>query len=1551
MSTSGPSASGLPVAIVGIGCRFPGGICDPATFWKFLAAGRDAIAEIPRSRMDLDHYFDARPATPGRIMTRWGGFLENIDSFDPFFFGISPREAERLDPQQRLILETAWEALEDAGQDVTALNGSLAGVFIGQWLSDFESRLFADPEAVDFYMTTGSGRYATSGRLSYLLGLRGPSLTVDTACSSSLVAVHMAVRSIRTGESTLALAGGVNTILQPHISVAYSQSRMMAPDGRCKFGDAAGDGYVRSEGAGLIVLKSLARAQADGDRIYAVIRGSAINNDGQSSGSMGTPSRLGQEELLRAAYRDANVSPGEVAYVEAHGTGTRAGDPVELGALSAVLSEGRAPGRRARVGSVKTNFGHTEGAAGIAGLMKAALSLHHQAIPASLHCKQLNPTVPWAQIPIEIARSHEQWKSGGQRRFAGVSAFGIAGTNAHIVLEEAEHVPPVKGRELDTAPQLLPLSARSPAGLRALASRYSELLTANASVPIADLCWNAATRRTALEHRAAFVGTSSTGLAEAVAAYASGGPAAAQGAWSDKAPPRIAFVVPGQGAQWTGMARGLAAREPVFRDALNRCDAAARRYADWEGVTPSIVEQLHLDPDAPGYRLDRIDVIQPVLIAMAIAYAHWLESLGVRPDAVVGHSMGEVGAAYLAGVLDLDQAMRIICRRSALMRRTSGQGAMAMVELSLVEAEARLAGREARVSVAVSNSPRSSVISGDPAAVKEIVADCERDGIFCRFVKVDVASHSPQMDGPAADLVAELQGLAPRDATVPLYSTVLARNAAGAELDAAYWGRNMRQPVRFTAAVSQLLEDGIVIFVELGPHAVLTPAVQQTAGSLGSKNIVTIACGRRAEPEQATACAALANLWAAGVALAWQQLMPGGGSHVSLPTYPWQRERFWLDAAELIPAAQAGKRPPNAAQVDEEALGWLYNLSWEAGEPFASAAGVDRSEARWLIIATDASMAAALAARAASAAVRHHVLVTSESLPQAVGRTLRESASSDGFTALITLVPDNDSAPFLPVEILQAVLGAGPAVQPRLWFLTRGGQQVAAGANERVVVAQAAVWGTGRVIAIEHPDLWGGLADMDPAASVEQSATTLATHLLAADGEDQVAFRDGKRFCLRLLRHASNGRQAPFEWRADAAYLITGGLGGIGLIIARTLLEQGARRLVLTGRTALPPREQWASVDAATAEGRRIAAVRALEAAGAAVHTACVDVADEAQVRAFLERYRAEAWPPIRGVVHAAGSFDNQLASSMDARGFDAVVAPKLRGAQILDRLLPDLDLFVLFSSTGAFLAQPGQANYAAANAGLDALALDRRSRGLPAQSVAWGVWRDTGLVKGEAAARNVAEMERQGIQSFAPERGAALFAWLCGRAVTTPVVLPISWAAFQRARGGRDIPLYREVLGGGGTDGAAAGAEFGQRLAKAASGERRQLLDDVVRAAVGSVLGIAPARIDPRKVLGSMGLGSLGAMELRNRLEATLGRSLSATLAWNYPTVEALVTHLAGEAAVVKSAPATPAVGLAPVAAGSASDELKRALTQVAGLSDEEALLALRRPRSRGDR
>ena len=905
------AGAGAPIAIVGIGCRFPGNITDAESFWRVLIDGTDAISEIPVDRFDVAKYYHATPGLRGSIVSKLGGFVaQRLDEFDAPFFGISRSYADRLDPQQRLLLESSWEAMEDAGLDIVGLQGSTTGVFVGQWVSDFENRLFSDTSRIDFQMTMGTGRYAAAGRVSYVFGFRGPSLSIDAACSSGLASVHLAVRSLRSGDCSVALAGGVNMILQPHIHLAYSASKLLSPDGRCRFGDANGKGYVRAEGVGVVVLKPLADALAAGDRVYAVIRGSAVNNDGDSSGAMGRPSRIGQEELLRSALRDGGVHASQLGYVEAHGTGTPAGDPVEVGALSTVLAEGRPAGAaKTWIGSVKTNFGHTEAAAGVAGLIKAALMVQRGMIPPSLHFTTPNPAVAWDDAPVAVATTLMPWPMHNGKRYAGVSSYGIGGTNAHVVLESA---PPVVSTDaaqeaISDAPLLLlPLSARSNDALRALALRYAARLDGLDAVATAAVCRNAATRRSALSHRAAFVANAAPELRDSLRAFAAGAPATAEGVVHDVTPRRVAFVVPGQGAQWVGMARELAARESVFRAALEACDIAARAYAPW-----SLLEQLHLETTDPRYVGDRIDVIQPTLVALAIAYAAWLRSRGLEPDSVVGHSLGEVGAAAIAGAFDIPTAIRIICLRSALLQRTSGQGGMAVVELSRAETEVRLSGFESRVSVAVTNGPQSTVISGDPDAIQHILSALERDGVFGRAVNVDVASHSPQMDSLVPELVSSLADLAPGRTSVPLYSSVLAMPVDGMSLRAEYWGRNLREPVRFGETVERLLEDGMTAFVELGPHRVLTHSIGQTARAANASH-VAVASGDKASGEQRAAYSVFATLWVAGVRIDWPRVMPWGGEVVALPFYPWQRERYWYDGA----ASRRARRASSPARID-----------------------------------------------------------------------------------------------------------------------------------------------------------------------------------------------------------------------------------------------------------------------------------------------------------------------------------------------------------------------------------------------------------------------------------------------------------------------------------------------------------------------------------------------------------------------------------------------------------------------------------------------------------
>ncbi|MFI0942731.1 type I polyketide synthase [Streptomyces sp. NPDC021020] len=906
-----------PIAVIGMSGRFAGA-ADPASLWHLLRSGSDAITEIPFGRYDVGPLYDPRPRVPGRTVSRWGGFVEGIAEFDADFFGISPKEADRMDPQQRMLLEVAYEALEDAGQPLEALAGSDAGVFVGQLGGDYWHMQYQDRDRLDLYSMTGSAsRAITSGRLSYAFDLRGPSFTVDTACSSALVAVHNAMQALRLGECGLALAGGVNLVLLPEEGVVYSGAGMLARDGRCKFGDASGDGFVRSDGVGTVVLKSLSRALADGDRVRAVLRGSAVGNDGRSSGYLVTPGADGQREVVRRAYENAGVDPADVDYVEAHGTGTVAGDPVELEALGDVLGAGRPADRPALVGSVKTNIGHAEAAAGIAGLIKAVLCLEHGEVPPSLHLHDPNPAVPWDRLPVSVPTAVTPLPDRGRPALAGVSSFGFSGTNAHLVLEAAPSGRPGDAPKSER-PELLTLSARSPEALIDLAASYAGHLTTGAgrSQQLHDLCHSAATRRSTLDARLALPVTSREQAAEALRAFAQGEdePDLSFTDYVESGTvKRIAFVFPGQGSQWVGMGRELLDTEPVFADAMRACDTAIKNETGW-----SVIDLLR---SGPAERFKELDVIQPTLWAMEIALAAFWRSWGVEPDVVIGHSMGESAAAYVAGALTLEDAAAVICRRSRLAKRLTGRGTMAWVALPADEAAAALAGHEDSVAVAAANSPTSTLLSGDGEALTAVLAALEARGVVTRWVKVDFASHCPQMDALREDLLSELKDLAPRPSAVAIHSTLLGEVVDGAGMDAAYWARNIREPVDFVGAVRHQIGLGDTVFIEVSPHPLLVNGIKETGRSVG-RETVAVGSLRREDGERTAMLAAAGALWTCGALLA-PALFAGTGRHVDLPHYPWQRTTHWLPDAP-IPAAGSAEAPgpaPAAAQPRHPLLG------------------------------------------------------------------------------------------------------------------------------------------------------------------------------------------------------------------------------------------------------------------------------------------------------------------------------------------------------------------------------------------------------------------------------------------------------------------------------------------------------------------------------------------------------------------------------------------------------------------------------------------------------
>jgi len=904
------------IAIVGLGCRLPGGVDGPEAFWRLLRDGVDAIGAIPANRWDVDAFYDPDPGVPGKMSQRLGGFLAGVDRFDPQFFGIAPREAASMDPQQRLLLEVAWEALEHAGQAPARLVGSPTGVFVALTTSDYMQVHLSTRglDGLDAYYASGVAHSIASGRISYVLGLEGPSLSIDTACSSSLVAIHLAAQSLRSGESTLALAGGVNLMLSPENSITLSKYQMLAPDGRCKFGDARADGFVRGEGCAMVVLKRLADAVADGDRVLAVISGSAVNQDGASSG-LTAPNGPAQEAVVRAALADARLAPHEVSYVEAHGTGTALGDPIELQALGAVFGPARAAGEPLVVGSVKTNLGHLEATAGIAGLIKLVLMLQHGAIPASLHFATPSPHIPWDELPVRVPTALEPWATGG-KRVAGVSSFGFSGTNAHVIVEAA---PPVKGPHAEAVPaglaaherplQLLALSAKSEPALRELAAAYAQLLAAAPQPELADVAYTAGSGRSHFAHRLAALAADPAAAGEQLAAFARGERAVGLSArHAERAdPPRVAFLFTGQGAQYAGMGRELYATQPVFRAALDRCAAVLSNHLD-----RPLLALLFAEPGSePAQLLDQTAYTQPALVALGFALAELWRSWGVEPAALLGHSVGEYTAAILAGVLSLEDGLALVAARGRLMQRLPAGGAMAAIFAAPALVEQAIAAYGGAVSVAAYNGPEHTVVSGPAAAIQALVEQFVGAGVRAQRLNVSHAFHSPLLD-PMLDALEQAASAVALGVPRMRLLSNLTGGPVGAEMTKpAYWRCHAREPVRFAQGVEQLARLGCELFIEIGPHPTLLGMAQAALPPEAGLWLPSLRRGRDAWQQLLES---LAGAYTSGVNIDWAGFdLPYTRRKLALPTYPFQRERYWVAprrGATLAPRRAAGSEHP-----------------------------------------------------------------------------------------------------------------------------------------------------------------------------------------------------------------------------------------------------------------------------------------------------------------------------------------------------------------------------------------------------------------------------------------------------------------------------------------------------------------------------------------------------------------------------------------------------------------------------------------------------------------
>jgi acyl transferase domain-containing protein len=906
-----PSAavsSAEPIAIIGMACRYPGGVVTPDQLWQLVASGTDAITPWPANRgWSTGDLYHPDPDHPGTTYTTHGGFLHDADQFDPAFFGISPREATAMDPQQRLLLETSWEALEHARIPPDTLRHTKTGVFTGVMYHDYATRMREIPAEFEGYLTNGSAGSVASGRVAYTFGFEGPAVTVDTACSSSLVAIHLAAQALRGGDCHLALAGGATVMATPGMFTEFSRQRGLAPDGRIKAFAGAADGTAWAEGAGVLLLERLSDARRNGHLVLALIRGTAVNNDGASNG-LTAPSGPSQQRVIRQALASAGLAPSDVDVVEGHGTGTTLGDPIEANALLATYGRDRPEGRPLWLGSLKSNIGHSAAAAGVGGVIKMVQALRHGQLPPTLHVDEPTPHADWAAGAVRLLTEARPWPDQGTPRRAGVSAFGISGTNAHLIIEQPPPAPAAAGTPPPaTSPLPFLLSARTPAALRDQAARLSALVAADPEPCLASIAHSLLTTRSAFGHRAAVIAADRAGLLGGLEAAAGGEPAERVVLGAAGRPPQAVFVFPGQGPQWAGMAAGLLDASPAFAEHVAASAAALAPHTGWD-----LAGVLRGDPAAPA--LDRVDVVQPALWAVMASLAHLWRSHGVEPHAVIGHSQGEVAAAYVAGALSLEDAARIVAVRSRILAALAVPGGMLAVSAAPGHARDLIALGGGALSVAAVNGPASVVISGDPAALDQLAASCAAAGIRTRRIPVSYASHSSHVEPLRDAVLAALDGISPRPAAVPLLSTVTGGLLDTTTMTPGYWYANLRQTVRFQDAVRAAAGHGTAAFIEMSPHPALTTATLDTLEAMGIDDPVVTGTLRRDHGGLDQFRTALASAAVRGVPVDWSPAFAGTNpQRTDLPVYPFQRQRYWLDAdspgTTVLAGASAASMP------------------------------------------------------------------------------------------------------------------------------------------------------------------------------------------------------------------------------------------------------------------------------------------------------------------------------------------------------------------------------------------------------------------------------------------------------------------------------------------------------------------------------------------------------------------------------------------------------------------------------------------------------------------
>lgn len=1840
-----------PIAIIGMACRFPGGANNPEQFWQLLQDGIDAVTEVPANRWAAEDYYSADPQAPGKMYTTCGGFLNTpVDSFDADFFGISPKEARAMDPQHRLLLEIGWEALEHAYLVPSTLKNSRTGVYVGMSSDDYarSHRHSGRPGTIDAYAITGSTFSTAVGRLSYSLGLQGPCMALDTACSSSLVALHLACRSLQIGESDLTLAGGVNLMLSPELHICFSKLQAISPDGKCKTFDASANGYVRGEGCGMVVLKRLKDAVRDGNHILALVKGSAINQDGKTNG-LAAPNGNAQQAVIREALADAGIQPAAVDYVEAHGTGTILGDPIEVEALGAVQGTERL--EPLRLGAVKTNIGHLEPAAGMAGLIKILLSLSHEELPQNIHFQRPNPHIAWDNLQLRVLSEKSAWHRSTRPRIAGLSSFGFSGTNAHVIIEEAPQPEPRTVGQKQHA-YLLNLSARSEPALRALVSEYLRVLshheTESASADyLGDLCYSASVGRTHWPQRLSVVCLDQTDLRSKLADFIQGqeNTDLSTGQHEETAPD-IAFLFTGQGSQYPDMGHALYQSQAVFKQAIDRCDTLLQPL-----LNRSLRDLLF---NAEADVLNQTAYTQPALFALEYALYELWSSWGVRPAALMGHSVGEYVAACVAGVFSLEDGLKLIAERSRLMQALPAGGSMAAVFAPESRINAAMAAYRERISIAAYNGPEQLVISGDEDAVRAVCAALDKEDVQTKILAVSHAFHSQRMEPMLAEfeLIAKQVFFSPP--RIKLISNVTGAIIGADIATADYWLEHIRRPVAFAAGMATLKDAGMRLFVEIGPQ----PTLLGLGRHCIAEDATWLPSLRQNVPEQQQLARALAGLYVKGVQVDWSAVYADQACRwTDLPTYPFQRKRFWLEApapektvhklsspslahplldrmirsplldstlfetrfgeAELPVLKDHhifGKTVVSGACLTSMILGaakqafgegmiQLTELMFHQALAIANGGArsvhlalkpLDNGSASFRLVSLEADNATAEATLHASGNLqvqphsayqsnhpqpsplelwhrfdteipgqtvyeahrRRHIELGSSNQwltsvrlgpSEAIGRLRLPSSDGrpldvDGYllhpglidscygllAAVITLEGDETLVPFaierfnlirpaqgqqfwvhirrrviaefpdkligdiqllneqgeliseciglegrtatpdtllrslakdtsqwfyrldwisppLPLEkgrgegseqlpqnwlifmddagngakiakhleayghsvtavypgtgferleaqtyridpmqttdmsllmktvfnqepnctgivylwalnrredkpsalalalaqscapalhLIQALGRTESAATPALILVTQGAQPIdSPNASAKSVcidslcIDQAPLWGLGKTIALEHPELHCKRIDLDPDETSETNADFLIQELLNPTQEDQIVRRRSKRLVARLVRHHPAEQFNNLPVRQEGHYLICGGLGGLGLLLAKTLAVRGARYLTLCGRNAANPEAS--------------ALITELEQLGTIVRVRLADISHAQQVQALIMEASAER--PLTGIIHAAGILDDGVLAQFDWPRFNRVLAAKTVGLQHLHELsrhLP-LDFFIGFSSMVSLTGSPAQGAYVAANCFVDALMHQRRAEGLAGLSINWGPWAEAGMAA-RLDDRQHLRLAAQGINPMPAENAFRALDRLWPNPPAQIGIMDINWPEFLRHfPGATDLPLFESLRQQADSGASADQEETSQakwitQLEQSPVARRRILLTSLVCGEINRVLGAGSDHsIAPRQRLFDLGLDSLTAVELKNRLSSILSCSLSTTLLFDYPTLEALTDHLCSTLPLAFETADT----IIPTAATAALDDKEAALEQMSQKELEDLL------------